>query len=77
MPVPFEQTTAYLVGLDGRPFHDRALVTAATRVLEECADSDGRVVSLAAREETGLPVRDEQRHEVFELLRSFRLGTGI
>lgn len=39
-PVPFDRGRAYLLGLDGRPFHDATFIGAVTAVVDRFADPD-------------------------------------
>jgi predicted nucleotidyltransferase len=75
--VPFEYTCAYLLGIDGQPFLDDPLRRAAATVLDRFTDQDADVVGIVAREKERLVVDDDQRIEIFELFRWYRLGTGL
>ena len=75
--VPFEYTCAYLLGLDARPFLDASLSTTVTAVLERCDDPDAELVGVVAREKGRLLIDDEDRAEIFELFRWYRLGAGL
>lgn len=75
--VPFEYTCAHLLGLDARPFLDEDTGAAVCAVLDRFTDADADVVGIAAAERGRLYVDDEQRAEVFELFRWYRLGTGL
>jgi predicted nucleotidyltransferase len=77
VPIPYEQTTAYLLGHDGRRFHDPPLVTAITRVLDQFTTQDSVIVFRVAREDGGVRAEAEQRSQVFELFRWFRAGAGV
>ncbi len=76
-PVPFEMGSAYLVGTDGRGFHDKSLIAAAARVLNQFVDARSAVISLATRDDFHGLIRDDERQEVFELFQSYRSGAGI
>jgi hypothetical protein len=75
--VPFEYTCAHLVGLDGRRFLDRPLSEAVRNVLDRFDSPDGDVVGIVAHEKGRLFVEDDDRVEIFEMFRWFRLGSGI
>ena len=76
-PVPFEYTSAYLVGLDGRPFLD-ARVTASVRpVLDRFDGPDATVVAIVAREKGALLLRDADRVEIFERFHWFRAASAV
>lgn len=74
--VPYEYTCAHLLGLDGRMFLDDALVAAVRAVLEHFDEPDAAVVGIAAGER-GRLVEDDQRLQVFELFRWYRLGLSL
>jgi len=71
--VPFEYTCAYLVGFEGRRFHDERLRETVRVVLDRFGSPDAHVVSLVARE-NGRFIDDQDRITIFELFRWFRLG---
>ncbi len=74
--VPFEFTSAYLLGLDARPFVPS--VAASVRPLLDRFDSpDAAIVGLVASEDRRVLVEDADRLEVFELFRWFRLAAGL
>ena len=75
--VPFEYTCAYLVGLDGQDFLDPSLSDVVRTVLARFDSADADVVGLVAREKGRASVEDEDRTEIFELFRWFRLGCGL
>lgn len=76
-PVPFEYTCAYLLGQDGRRFSDRPLARSVGIVLDRFDSPDAAVVGLVARENGRVLVDDEDRAEIFELFRWFRLGACV
>jgi len=76
-PVPFEHGCAYLLGGDARRFCDRAVAAAVRTVLDRFDSPDAVVVDTVAREDGHVLVEDEDRTEIFELFRWFRLGTGV
>lgn len=75
--VPWEYTCAYLLGADGRPYLDAETAAAVGRVLQGFTDPDADVVSLAAADRGRLLVNEEDRVQVFELFRWYRLGAGL
>jgi hypothetical protein len=75
--VPFEYTCAHLLGLDGRPFLDQSLRTAATTVLDRFNDPDAEAVGIAASSSGRHFVGETRRVDVFELFRWYRLGAGL
>lgn len=75
--VPFEYTCAYLLGVDARPFLDEPVSQAVVAVLDRFSDPDADIVGIVAREKGRLIVEDDQRIEIFELFRWYRLGTGL
>lgn len=76
-PVPFEWTCAYLVGLDGRAYHDEKLSEAVRQVLDQLHRPDAATVALVAREKGYVYLEDEHRVEIFELFRWFRRGAAL
>lgn len=76
-PVPFEQTCAYLLGQDGRPFHDPSLAAAVGGVLDKFVHPDAPIVSIVAREEGRALLDEDVRTEIFDLFRWFRVGSGV
>ena len=75
--VPFEHTTAYLLGEDGRRFQAPPLSAAVVRVLDDFDSPDAVVIGTAAREEAGIFIEDARRRDVFDLFRWFRVGAGL
>ena len=74
--LPFEFTAAYLLGLDARRF--AASVVASVRpVLDQFDGPDAAIVGLVAHEDGRVLVEDEDRVEIFELFRWFRLAAGV
>jgi predicted nucleotidyltransferase len=74
--VPFEYTCAYLLGQDGR--HFSAPVADSVRpVLDRFDSSDGSLVGLLASQEGRVLAEDEDRVEIFNLFRWFRLALDI
>ncbi len=76
-PIPYEQTSAYLLGHDGRRFHDPPLVTVISSVLDQFSTPDSTIVFRVAREDGGTRAEADERSQVFELFRWFRIGAGI
>lgn len=75
--VPFEYTCAYLLGVDGQRFLDAALSNTARAVLGRFDEPEAEVVGITAGETRRGFIEEEQRTEVFELFRWYRLGTGL
>ena len=75
--VPYEYTGAYLVGVEARPFLDESVSKTVEAVLDRFDNQDAAIVGVVARETGGFIVEDEDRREVFELFRWYRLGTGL
>ena len=74
--MPFEYTCAYLLGCDGRPFLDQPLRKAVRKVLDQFSDPDAEVVDAVAREEGRIPIEDEDRNDIFNYFRWYRLGAN-
>ena len=75
--VPYDYTCAYLLGMDGRPFHDAPLRHVVTAILDRFDEPDADVVGIATGEQGRLYVDDEGRTKTFELFRWYRLGAGL
>lgn len=75
--VPWEFTTALLLGQDGRPTQTAALRAIVSRVLDQFDAPDAVLADLAAGADAGYPTDDEGRHDVFDLFRWFRAGAGL
>ena len=75
--VPYESTCAYLVGVDARPFLDEPLSDAGRLVLDRFDNPDAAVIGEVIRETGRFPVEDEDRREIFEFFRWYRLGAGL
>lgn len=75
--VPYEYTCAYLLGDDGRRFLDEPLSRAVAGVLDRFRDPDAVEIGIVARERGRLPIEDEERSQIFEHFRWYRLGAGI
>lgn len=75
--VPFEFTTAFMLGQDASPFTEDALATVAVDVLNELSDVDSVSVDRAVREEGRLYVEPEHQQEIVELFRWFRRGAAL
>jgi hypothetical protein len=75
--VPYEYTCAYLLGADGRRFLDKPLRDAAAGVLDRFSDPDADVIGIVAREKGRALIEDEERSQIFEHFRWYRLGAGL
>ena len=75
--VPFENTCAYLLGVDARPFLDEPIRQTVVPVLDRFTEPDAEVVGVVAREGGQFLVDEERRIEIFELFRWYRLGTRL
>jgi predicted nucleotidyltransferase len=75
--VPYEYTCAYLLGDDGRRFLDEALGRAVAGVLDRFIDPDAAEIGIVARERGRLLIEDEDRSDIFEHFRWYRLGAGL
>lgn len=72
--VPFDYTSAYLLGLDGRRFDDPRLNQAVRAVLDRFSDPDAEVVGVVARGGERLIIEAERRVEIFRRFRWFHHG---
>jgi predicted nucleotidyltransferase len=75
--VPYEYTCAYLLGDDGRRFLDEPLGRAVTGVLDRFTNPDVAEIGIVARESGRIPIEDEDRSDIFEHFRWYRLGAGL
>ncbi len=75
--VPYEYTCAYLLGADGRRFLDKPLRDAVTGVLDRFSDPDADVIGVIAREKGWVLIEDDERAQIFEHFRWYRLGTDL
>lgn len=75
--VPYEYTCAYLLGADGQRFLDAALRDAVARVLDRFSDSGADVIGAIAREKGRIVIEDEERVQIFESFRWYRLGAEM
>jgi len=75
--VPYDYTSAYLLGVDGARFLDAPLRQAVTAVLDRFDEPDADVVGIATGEKGRLYLDDEERIKTFELFRWYRLGAGL
>ncbi len=74
--VPFEFTPACLLGLDAKPF--AASVASPVRSgLDMLDDPDSAIVGLLAGEDHPVQIENEDRVEIVELFRWFRLAAGL
>lgn len=74
--VPYDFTCGYLVGQDGRRFAP-SVAGSVRPVLNQFDSPDAAIVGLVANEDRRVLVEDEDRLEVFELFRWFRLAAGL
>ncbi len=74
--VPFEFTTACLLGLDARRFVP-SLALSVRPLLDRFDDPDAAIVGLVASEDRPGLLEDADRIEVFEFFRWFRLSAGL
>jgi predicted nucleotidyltransferase len=74
--VPFEFTSAYLLGLDARP-HVPSVATSIRQLLDQFDSPDAAIVGLVASEDRRVLVEDADRLEVFDLFRWFRLAAAL
>jgi hypothetical protein len=75
--VPYEYTCAYLLGAEGRRFLDKPLRDAVTSVLDRFSDPDADVIGIIAREKGRVWIEDDERAQIFEHFRWYRLGTDL
>ena len=75
--VPFEFTTAFMLGQDAKPFTEDVLARVAAEVLAEFSDVDSVGVDRAAREEGRLHVEPEHQEEIVALFGWFQKGFGL
>jgi predicted nucleotidyltransferase len=75
--VPYEYACAYLLGLDGRPFHDSSLRASVLSVLARFDSPDADVVGITARENDRLLPDGAYRNDIVERFRWYRLGGGL
>jgi predicted nucleotidyltransferase len=74
--VPFECTSAYLLGQDARPFAP-AVAASVRRLLDQFDTPDAAIVGLVASEDRRVLIEDADRLEVFDLFRWFRAAAGL
>ena len=75
--VPFEYAGAYWLGGDGRRFMSVPLARVVTRVLGRFAHADAEAVGIVARERGGYDVAEQERTDIFECFRWYRLGLDL
>ena len=75
--VPFEYAGAYWLGADGRPFLSDPLARVVSRVLGRFAHADAEAVGTVARERGRYATDDEERRDIFECFRWYRLGLDL
>jgi hypothetical protein len=74
--VPFEFTSAYLLGLDARRF-SASVASSVRPVLDRFDTADAAIVGLVSHEDGRVLVEAVDRAEIFELFRWFRLAAGV
>ncbi len=75
--VPYEYTSAYLLGTDARPFLDESVTQSVAAVLARFADQDADVVGIVARERGRMLIDDRDRVDIFERFRWYRLAITL
>jgi predicted nucleotidyltransferase len=75
--VPYEYTCAYLLGTDGRQFVDSLLREAVAGVLDRFSDPDADVIGVIAREKGRILIDDDERVQIFDHFRWYRLGAEL
>ncbi len=75
--VPFEYTSAYLLGTDGRQFLSRQLTQSVGTVLDRFTDPDADPVGMVVWERGRIAIDDEDRVEVFEHFQWYRRGIDL
>jgi predicted nucleotidyltransferase len=75
--VPFEYTSAYLLGTDGQPFLSRELSETVEKVLDRFDDADADVVAMVLRERGRMVIEDAERVDVLEHFRWYRRGVRL
>ena len=75
--VPYEYTCAYLLGVDGRQFLDKSLCDTVADVLDRFSDPDADVIAVIAREKGLRVIEEEERVQIFEHFRWYRLGAEL
>ena len=66
-----------MLGVDGQRFLDVALSNTVRAVLDRFDEPEADVVGIAAGERGRGLIEDEDRADIFELFRWYRLGTGL
>ncbi len=66
-----------MLGIDARPFLDTAVTQTVAAILEGFTDPDAALVGVVARERGRLLLEDDERADIFERFRWYRLGTGL
>jgi predicted nucleotidyltransferase len=75
--VPYEYTCAYLLGSDGRRFLDKSLRDIVAGVLRRFSDPDADVIGVIAREKGRILIEVQERGQIFEHFRWYRLGAEL
>jgi predicted nucleotidyltransferase len=72
--VPFEYSTAHLLGCDGKPFLDDAIRVLVAPVLARLVDSDDVLIDAIVRDGGVALLTDEHRQEMAEYFRWYQSG---
>ena len=75
--IPFEYAGAYWLGADGRRFMSVPLARVVSRVLGRCAHADAEAVGTVARERGRYAVDEQERTDIFECFRWYRVGLDL
>jgi hypothetical protein len=75
--VPFEYSSAYLLGVDGQVFLGRQLTETVAKVLDRFGDIDADVVEIVLREQGRIAIEENERKDVFDQFRWYRFGVGL
>ena len=75
--VPYEYTCAYLLGAVGRRFLEIPLRDAVTGVLDRFSDPDADVIGLIARDKGQVWIEDDEKAQIFDHFRWYRLGADL
>lgn len=75
--VLYEYSSAYLLGVDAQPFLDPTLSHSVAAVLDRFDSPEAAVVGIVANEKGRFILGDEERTEIFDRFRWYRLGTGL
>ena len=75
--VPFEYAGAYWLGADGQTIHEPSARSGGESVLGRFAHPDAEAVGIVARERGRYDVDEQERTDIFEHFRWYRLGLDI